>query len=70
MNEALIAVFVIAIVVLIAISIHVIEHWGKCRHKFGMWSDESTDEAYAQWRSCIKCGYIDREQWRKIKDKP
>jgi hypothetical protein len=69
MNEALIAVFVIAIVILIVAAIYVAERWGGCWHKWNNWFDESTDAAYVQWRCCAKCGYIEREQWLKKKEK-
>jgi hypothetical protein len=68
MNEVVVAMFVIAIVVLIALSIYVVERWGGCWHKWNNWFDESTDEAYVQFRCCSKCGYIEREVWLKKKE--
>jgi hypothetical protein len=69
MNEVLIAVFVIAIVILIVAAIYVVERWGGCWHKWNNWFDESTDVAYVQFRCCSKCGYTEREQWLKKKEK-
>jgi hypothetical protein len=48
-------------------TIYFIEKVGKCWHTFGDWWDETTDHAYAQARRCSKCGYTEREQWKKIK---
>ena len=42
---------------------------GICRHKWNDWFDDSTEDAYVQFRTCSKCGYTEREQWKKIKEK-
>lgn len=67
MNEVLIACAVIAIVLLIAIVMHILEKRGDCRHIYGSWHAGETDDAYVQFRQCEKCGYTEREQWRKMK---
>ena len=53
--------------IVIGCTIYFIEKVGKCWHKWDFWIDETTDDAYAQYRICLKCGYIEREQWKKIK---
>ena len=69
MTEVLIAGAVISIVVLIVAVMYAIEQARGCWHKWNSWFDESTEDAYSQWRCCAKCGYIEREQFRKIKEK-
>jgi hypothetical protein len=49
-------------------TIYFIDKADKCWHKWGKWNDDSTDDAYVQFRICDKCGYIAREQWRKLKE--
>lgn len=46
--------------------IYYVDKFSGCWHKWGDWHEDSTDVAYVQWRSCTKCGYTEREQWRKI----
>jgi len=68
-TEILIAGAVVCIVVLIVVTMYAIEKARGCWHNWGHWQDESTDIAYAQYRVCTKCGYIEREQFKKIKGK-
>ena len=69
MSDALLLVLVIAIGISVVVLAYAIERLGSCWHKWNNWFDESTDDAYVQWRCCAKCGYIEREQWLKKKEK-
>ena len=42
---------------------------GQCRHHWGAWEASETEHAYVQRRKCTKCGYVETEQFRKIKEK-
>lgn len=60
---------VLSVAIVITAIVCLFECRGKCVHKWGDWRDDSTDDAYVQFRVCEKCGYTDREQWKKIKEK-
>ena len=68
MSDILLVLLGVFIVCAIASIIIAIEKIGKCRHDWGHWQDDSTNDAYVQYRVCVKCGYIEREQWRKLKE--
>jgi hypothetical protein len=40
--------------------------WGDCQHKWDDWTAEVTEYAYVQHRKCVKCGYIQTEQFKKL----
>ena len=40
--------------------------FGGCRHKWDSWDSETTEYAYVQHRKCVKCGYIEITQFRKM----
>ena len=40
--------------------------FGDCRHKWDNWTAETTEHAYVQHRKCIKCGYLQTEQFKKV----
>lgn len=40
---------------------------GKCWHSWGTWDTTETPDAYVQSRKCTKCGYVETEQFRKLK---
>ena len=67
MIEALICCVVIAVVLLIAIVVYLHEKYWDCYHRWGTWVAGETAETYTQSRQCEKCGYTEREQWRKMK---
>lgn len=53
----------------IALTIYYIDKLSGCWHKWGLWEAGETYDAYVQYRRCSKCGYVEREQWRKIQSK-
>ena len=67
MNELLLFFGGAVGIIIVGFILYFIEKFGNCWHKWGFWIDETTDDAYAQYRICLKCGYIEREQWKKIK---
>lgn len=69
MNEVLICCAVIAFVLLVAIVVYLHEKYRECYHRWGSWGTADTEIAYVQFRKCEKCGYMEREQWRKMKEK-
>ena len=69
MSDVVLVLLGVFIVCGIALIVTAVDQIGKCRHNWGYWQDDSTDEAYVQYRVCIKCGYIEREQFRKMKEK-
>ena len=69
MTEILISGAVIAIVLLIAIIVYLHEKYWDCYHRWGAWDVAETENAYVQFRKCKKCGYTEREQFRKLKEK-
>ncbi len=56
-------------VIVIVLTLYTIDKMSGCWHKFDKWVPEETDDAYVQWRSCTKCGYTEREQFRKLKER-
>ena len=40
--------------------------FGGCRHKWDSWDSETTEYAYVQHRKCVKCGYVETTQFRKM----
>lgn len=40
--------------------------FGDCYHKWDKWTSESTEFAYVQHRACLKCGYLETTQYRKM----
>ena len=42
--------------------------FGDCRHEWGDWMQDNEEFAYVQHRKCIKCHYVQTEQFRKIKN--
>lgn len=37
-----------------------------CRHQWGNWLSRNTDNVFIQERVCLKCGYTDIEQQRRL----
>jgi hypothetical protein len=69
MSDLLLFFGTIVGVIVIVLTLYTIDKMSGCWHKFDKWMDDSTDVAYVQWRSCTKCGYIEREQFRKFKER-
>lgn len=67
MTDVTLVLLGVGIITIIAVVIYLLESIGKCRHKWGDWHDDNTEEAYVQYRNCMKCGYTEREQWKKLK---
>ena len=67
MSTPWIDILLFSLVFIMLVIIGVLQYFtGSCVHKWGDWRDESTDEAYVQFRQCIKCKYTEREQWKKV----
>ena len=69
MNDLLLFFGTIVGVIVIVLTLYALEKASRCWHKFDKWVPEETDDAYVQWRSCTKCGYTQREQFRKLKER-
>ena len=69
MNDLLLFFGTIVGVIVIVLGLYALEKVSSCWHDWGYWVPEETDDAYVQWRSCTKCGYTQREQFRKLKER-
>lgn len=67
MNDMLLFFGTIVGFIIIGCIIYFIEKLGSCWHKWGTWNAVETPDAYTQFRQCEKCGYTEREQWKKAK---
>ena len=69
MNDLLLFFGTIVGVIVIGLTLYTIDKLSGCWHKWGAWDANETDDCYVQSRRCFKCGYIEREQFRKLKER-
>ena len=68
MSDLLLFFGTIVGVIVVVLTLYALEKASSCWHKWGAWDANETDDCYVQSRRCFKCGYTQREQFRKLKE--
>jgi hypothetical protein len=53
---------------IIGVIVVYVENLGKCKHSWGKWVYKEDEFAYVNQRGCEKCGFVETNQFRKMKE--